>query len=306
MKRNFLTCAGSLVLILVVAIIGSIAGVNLLRDSFKTSVLQELGFKSQAEYDEFATNLNASFDETTFYQHTYTDADKASVKQKLLNSITLADGAPLFLENGYIDINALEKDNNASITTALELTNKEYSYFAQLLLTSIYHSNEKDNAVLENFQIISLVVNADGTHTIVMKLSTASIKKSMKSYGASLPNSLFLKVNYSLTKTANSSEVQSCTLSTEFLSTDFSNCKNGATFVAGAENSEHTVANATMQINELNETYNAKCNTFLNKVFDVQNSAVEFAKIFISLSNAFDTVVSSTTTFATDVIRVAP
>ena len=278
MKKSFLTCAGSLVLVLVVVIVGSIAGFNLIRDSFKTSVLQELGFSSQAEYDEFVAKLNESFDETVFYQHTYSDLDKPSVKDKLSGAVALADGAPLFLENGYIDIDALEKENNARVTSALEFTDKEYSYFAQLLLASIYHSNEEKNVALDNFQIISLVVNEDGTHALVMKLSTATMKKSMKSYGSALPSSLFLRIDYSISTTT-------------------------ATDTA---KEQYKIANASMQVNQLIETYNAKCNTFLNKVFGTQNSAMEFAKMFISLTNAFDTVTTVTTTFAHDAISVTP
>lgn len=276
MKKSFLTCAGSLVLVLVVVIVGSIAGFNLIRDSFKTSVLQELGFSSQAEYDEFVAKLNKSFDETVFYQHTYSDLDKTSVKDKLSGAVALADGAPLFLENGYIDIDALEKENNARVTSALEFTDKEYSYFAQLLLASIYHSNEEENVALDNFQIISLVVNEDGTHILVMKLSTATMKKSMKSYGSALPSSLFLKIDYSISITA-------------------------ATETTRAQ---YKIASAAMQVNQLDETYNAKCNTFLNKVFSTQDAAAEFAKIFISLTNAFDTATAATTTFAHDAISV--
>lgn len=278
MKKSFLTCAGSLVLVLVVVIVGSIAGFNLIRDSFKTSVLQELGFSSQAEYDEFVAKLNESFDETAFYQHTYSDLDKTSVKDKLSGAVALADGAPLFLENGYIDIDALEKENNARVTSTLAFTDKEYSYFAQLLLASVYHSNEEENVALDNFQIISLVVNEDGTHTLVMKLSTATMKKSMKSYGSALPSSLFLKIDYSISTTA-------------------------ATENARAQ---YKIASASMQVNQLNETYNAKCNTFLNNVFGTQNSAIEFAKMFISLTNAFDTATAATTTFAHDAISVTP
>lgn len=276
MKKSFLTCAGSLVLVLVVVIVGSIAGFNLIRDSFKTSVLQELGFSSQAEYDEFVAKLNESFDETVFYQHTYSDLDKTSVKNKLSGAVALADGAPLFLENGYIDIDALEKENNARVTSALEFTDKEYSYFAQLLLASVYHSNEEENSALDNFQIISLVVNEDGTHILVMKLSTATMKKSMKSYGSALPSSLFLKIDYSISITA-------------------------ATETTRAQ---YKIASAAMQVNQLDGTYNAKCNTFLNKVFSTQDAAAEFAKIFISLTNAFDTATAATTTFAHDAISV--
>lgn len=276
MKKSFLTCAGSLVLVLVVVVVGGIAGFNLIRDSFKTSVLQELGFSSQAEYDEFTAKLNESFDETAFYQHTYADVDKVSVKDKLSGAITFADGSALFLENGYFDIDALEKDNNARVTSALEFTDKEYSYFAQLLLASIYHSNEEENAALDNFQIISLVINADGTHTLVMKLSTATMKKSMKSYGSALPSSLFLRIDYSIAATAATETVRA----------------------------QYKIASASMQVNQLNATYNTKCNTFLNKVFNTQDAAAEFAKIFISLTNAFDTATDATTTFAHDAISV--
>lgn len=276
MKKSFLTCAGSLVLILAVVVVGGIAGFNLIRDSFKTSVLQELGFSSQAEYDEFTAKLNESFDETAFYQYTYADVDKASVKDALSGAITFADGSALFLENGYFDIDALEKDDNAHLASALEFTDKEYSYFSQLLLASIYQSNQEENSALDNFQIISLVVNSDGTHTLVMKLSTATMKKSMKSYGSALPSSLFLKIDYSISMTT-------------------------ATETATAQ---YKIARATMQVNQLNETYNAKCNTFLNKVFSTQDAGAEFARIFISLTNAFDIATGATTTFAHDAISV--
>lgn len=272
MKRKFLTCAGSLTLLLVVIIVGATAGLKLLQSSFEKSILEELGFSSQEEYTAFTEKLNEAYDETTFYQNTYTDADKATVQNALEANIIFADGSSLFLNDGYFNIVALEKEDNAQLTAEQNFTFSEYTYFSQLLLLSIYYSDEENNSGLKDMQILSFVVNADGTQTVVIKLSTASIKASMKSYGEKLPDVLYLTLNFAIV----------------------------------VSNTEFEAVNATMQVNKLDAETNKKCNEFLNKVFNSSNSAKAFSEVFLDLTNAFDIATNANSSFTTGGVMKTP
>lgn len=272
MKGKFLTCAGSLVLLVIVLVAGGIAGFKLLQGEFQRSVLEEMGFASQEEYDAFTAKLNEPYDETGFYQNTYTDADKVAVRESLRGSVVFADGEQLFLSSGDFNLAALEKENNASLTGAVAFTFGEYSCFSQLLLSSIYNYDTESNAQLKDIQILSFVVNADETHTLVMKLATDTMKASMKTYGEGLPDKLYLTFNYSLVVNAG----------------------------------EFEAVNVAMRVNALDDATNEKCNSFLNNVFGVRSFAKTFANVFVDLTNTFDLTISASTTFAVGGVTKAP
>lgn len=267
MKKSFLTCGGMAVVMIVIIVVAGILGFKAFQSSINNSLLNELGFASQEEYKDFVNVMNQPFDATGFYTDIYTTSDIEYVKSTLANSISLQDGSALFLESGHLNIDAIDKENNASISTQMAFSEKQFAYFEHLLYSSLF-VNANSN-VLSDMSILSFTMNTNTSHKVVLKLNTTKLKKTLGNFSEALPEDLYITLNYDIINNDN----------------------------------KWQTTNQSIHFNTLNETYNEKCIKFFNGCMQA-HPAVNFSNIFITLVNSFDTATSAKTNFSDSIITI--
>ncbi len=270
MKKGFLTCGGMLVIFIIIAIVGAFFGVRAINESFRASLLQELGFNSEEEYNDFVQVMNTPFDETPFYQGIYTNDDIEYVKSELTANITLNDGSNLFYDNGYLNIEALDIDNNTTILNTMQFTPNQFAYFESLLFQSLFADSSTETNELSDVSVLRIELTSATSHTIIMCLDTTELKDSLGDFAEALPNRLYITLKYDI----------------------IDSISDG-----------YETTNESIQFNTLNETYNNKCINFFRGVLQ-SHPATVFADLAITLVNSFDTTTHTKTIFNENTITI--
>ena len=270
MKKSFLTCGGMLIVFIIIAIVGIVLGVRALDDALQESLLQELGFSNEAEYNDFVDIMNRPFDETPFYQDTYSESDIEYVTNQLNTNIELQDGSTLFYENGYINIGALDIENNTTILNPMQFTSKQYAYFNSLLFQSLFADANTEQNELIDISVLNFSLISQTSHNILFSLNTAQLKQELGNFGEALPNRLYINLNYDIITLSDGS---------------------------------YQTTNESIHFNALDETYNNKCINFFRGVLQAHPASV-FADIFIALVNSFDNSTHTKTIFNESTITV--
>ncbi len=269
-KKSYLTCGGVFLVFIVIVVVGGIVGINAIQKSFRASILQELGFNSEQEFDDFVTIMNDPFDESVFYQNTYDQSDKDAVTQTLLTNIQLIDNSPLFYDNGYLNIEAIDKENNVSVLNAMPFTTKQFAYFETLLYASLFaDESTENNKLLTDTQILEYRIISPTTHEVVVKLNTQELKSALSDYGRPLPDNLYYTIKYDII----------------------------------VDNNEYITTNQSIQFNALNEINNNKCIKYFNGILQ-DHPAKVFSDLMIELVNSFDNTTHTKKTIAEEIITI--
>ena len=269
MKKSFLTCGGIALIFFVVLIVGIVIGFNALQNSFRTSLLQELGFSSEEEYDDFVTVMNKPFDESSFYENLYSNEDETFVKNAIKENVQLIDNSPIFNDNGYLNIEGLDKENNTVFLNSIEFSQKQFAYFETLMLTSILSYDDLEKNEFNNAQILEYKFLNSTTHIVTLKLETQQLKSNLGDFKEALPDNLYCTIQYDIIKV----------------------------------NNEYQATNQSIQFNKLDETYNEKCIKFFNGLLQ-NHPAKVFSDLIITLINSFDNSTNSKTTFTENTIII--
>lgn len=269
MKKSFLTCGGIALVFFVVLIVGIVIGFNALQNSFRTSLLQELGFSSEEEYDDFVTVMNKPFDESSFYENLYSNEDETFVKNAIKENVQLIDNSPIFNDNGYLNIEGLDKENNTVFLNSIEFSQKQFAYFETLMLTSILSYDDLEKNEFNNAQILEYKILNSTTHIVILKLETQQLKSNLGDFKEALPDNLYCTIQYDIIKV----------------------------------NNEYQATNQSIQFNKLDETYNEKCIKFFNGLLQ-NHPAKVFSDLIITLINSFDNSTNSKTTFTENTIII--
>ena len=269
-KKSYLTCGGVFLVFIVIVVVVGIVGINAIQKSFRASILQELGFNSEQEFEDFVTIMNDPFDESVFYQNTYDQSDKDAVTQTLLTNIQLIDNSPLFYYNGYLNIEAIDKENNVSVLNAMPFTTKQFAYFETLLYASLFvDESTENNTLLTDTQILEYRIISPTTHEVVVKLNTQELKSALSDYGRPLPDNLYCTIKYDII----------------------------------VDDNEYITTNQSIQFNALNEINNNKCIKYFNGILQ-DHPAKVFGDLMIALVNSFDNTTHTRTTFAEEIITI--
>lgn len=269
MKKSFLTCGGIALIFFVVLIVGIVIGFNALQNSFRTSLLQELGFSSEEEYDDFVTVMNKPFDESSFYENLYSNEDETFVKNAIKENVQLIDNSPIFNDKGYLNIEGLDKENNTVFLNSIEFSQKQFAYFETLMLTSILSYDDLEKNEFNNAQILEYKILNSTTHIVILKLETQQLKSNLGDFKEALPDNLYCTIQYDIIKV----------------------------------NNEYQATNQSIQFNKLDETYNEKCIKFFNGLLQ-NHPAKVFSDLIITLINSFDNSTNSKTTFTENTIII--
>ena len=269
MKKSFLTCGGIALIFFVVLIVGIVIGFNALQNSFRTSLLQELGFSSEEEYDDFVTVMNKPFDESSFYENLYSNEDETFVKNAIKENVQLIDNSPIFNDKGYLNIEGLDKENNTVFLNSIEFSQKQFAYFETLMLTSILSYDDLEKNEFNNAQILEYKILNSTTHIVTLKLETQQLKSNLGDFKEALPDDLYCTIQYDIIKV----------------------------------NNEYQATNQSIQFNKLDETYNEKCIKFFNGLLQ-NHPAKVFSDLIITLINSFDNSTNSKTTFTENTIII--
>ena len=269
MKKNFLTCGGIALIFFVVLIVGIVIGFNALQNSFRTSLLQELGFSSEEEYDDFVTVMHKPFDESSFYENLYSNEDETFVKNAIKENVQLIDNSPIFNDKGYLNIEGLDKENNTVFLNSIEFSQKQFAYFETLMLTSILSYDDLEKNEFNNAQILEYKILNSTTHIVTLKLETQQLKSNLGDFKEALPDNLYCTIQYDIIKV----------------------------------NNEYQATNQSIQFNKLDETYNEKCIKFFNGLLQ-NHPAKVFSDLIITLINSFDNSTNSKTTFTENTIII--
>ena len=269
MKKSFLTCGGIALIFFVVLIVGIVIGFNALQNSFRTSLLQELGFSSEEEYDDFVTVMNKPFDESSFYENLYSNEDETFVKNAIKENVQLIDNSPIFNDKGYLNIEGLDKENNTVFLNSIEFSQKQFAYFETLMLTSILSYDDLEKNEFNNAQILEYKILNSTTHIVTLKLETQQLKSNLGDFKEALPDNLYCTIQYDIIKV----------------------------------NNEYQATNQSIQFNKLDETYNEKCIKFFNGLLQ-NHPAKVFSDLIITLINSFDNSTNSKTTFTENTIII--
>ena len=269
MKKSFLTCGGIALIFFVVLIVGIVIGFNALQNSFRTSLLQELGFSSEEEYDDFVTVMNKPFDESSFYENLYSNEDETFVKNAIKENVQLIDNSPIFNDKGYLNIEGLDKENNTVFLNSIEFSQKQFAYFETLMLTSILSYDDLEKNEFNNAQILEYKFLNSTTHIVTLKLETQQLKSNLGDFKEALPDNLYCTIQYDIIKV----------------------------------NNEYQATNQSIQFNKLDETYNEKCIKFFNGLLQ-NHPAKVFSDLIITLINSFDNSTNSKTTFTENTIII--
>ena len=269
MKKSFLTCGGIALVFFVVLIVGIVIGFNALQNSFRTSLLQELGFSSEEEYDDFVTVMNKPFDESSFYENLYSNEDETFVKNAIKENVQLIDNSPIFNDKGYLNIEGLDKENNTVFLNSIEFSQKQFAYFETLMLTSILSYDDLEKNEFNNAQILEYKILNSTTHIVILKLETQQLKSNLGDFKEALPDNLYCTIQYDIIKV----------------------------------NNEYQATNQSIQFNKLDETYNEKCIKFFNGLLQ-NHPAKVFSDLIITLINSFDNSTNSKTTFTENTIII--
>ena len=269
MKKSFFTCGGIALIFFVVLIVGIVIGFNALQNSFRTSLLQELGFSSEEEYDDFVTVMNKPFDESSFYENLYSNEDETFVKNAIKENVQLIDNSPIFNDKGYLNIEGLDKENNTVFLNSIEFSQKQFAYFETLMLTSILSYDDLEKNEFNNAQILEYKILNSTTHIVTLKLETQQLKSNLGDFKEALPDNLYCTIQYDIIKV----------------------------------NNEYQATNQSIQFNKLDETYNEKCIKFFNGLLQ-NHPAKVFSDLIITLINSFDNSTNSKTTFTENTIII--
>ena len=269
MKKSFFTCGGIALVFFVVLIVGIVIGFNALQNSFRTSLLQELGFSSEEEYDDFVTVMNKPFDESSFYENLYSNEDETFVKNAIKENVQLIDNSPIFNDKGYLNIEGLDKENNTVFLNSIEFSQKQFAYFETLMLTSILSYDDLEKNEFNNAQILEYKILNSTTHIVILKLETQQLKSNLGDFKEALPDNLYCTIQYDIIKV----------------------------------NNEYQATNQSIQFNKLDETYNEKCIKFFNGLLQ-NHPAKVFSDLIITLINSFDNSTNSKTTFTENTIII--
>ena len=269
MKKSFFTCGGIALIFFVVLIVGIVIGFNALQNSFRTSLLQELGFSSEEEYDDFVTVMNKPFDESSFYENLYSNEDETFVKNAIKENVQLIDNSPIFNDKGYLNIEGLDKENNTVFLNSIEFSQKQFAYFETLMLTSILSYDDLEKNEFNNAQILEYKILNSTTHIVILKLETQQLKSNLGDFKEALPDNLYCTIQYDIIKV----------------------------------NNEYQATNQSIQFNKLDETYNEKCIKFFNGLLQ-NHPAKVFSDLIITLINSFDNSTNSKTTFTENTIII--
>ena len=269
MKKSFLTCGGIALIFFVVLIVGIVIGFNALQNSFRTSLLQELGFSSEEEYDDFVTVMNKPFDESSFYENLYSNEDETFVKNAIKENVQLIDNSSIFNDKGYLNIEGLDKENNTVFLNSIEFSQKQFAYFETLMLTSILSYDDLEKNEFNNAQILEYKILNSTTHIVTLKLETQQLKSNLGDFKEALPDNLYCTIQYDIIKV----------------------------------NNEYQATNQSIQFNKLDETYNEKCIKFFNGLLQ-NHPAKVFSDLIITLINSFDNSTNSKTTFTENTIII--
>ena len=267
--KKFFTCGGIALIFFVVIIVGIVIGFNALQNSFRTSLLQELGFSSEEEYDDFVTVMNKPFDESSFYENLYSNEDETFVKNAIKENVQLIDNSPIFNDNGYVNIEGLDKENNTVFLNFIEFSQKQFAYFETLMLTSILSYDDLEKNEFNNAQILEYKILNSTTHIVTLKLETQQLKSNLGDFKEALPDNLYCTIQYDIIKV----------------------------------NNEYQATNQSIQFNKLDETYNEKCIKFFNGLLQ-NHPAKVFSDLIITLINSFDNSTNSKTTFTENTIII--
>ena len=269
MKKSFFTCGGIALIFFVVLIVGIVIGFNALQNSFRTSLLQELGFSSEEEYDDFVTVMNKPFDESSFYENLYSNEDETFVKNAIKENVQLIDNSPIFNDKGYLNIEGLDKENNTVFLNSIEFSQKQFAYFETLMLTSILSYDDLEKNEFNNAQILEYKILNLTTHIVILKLETQQLKSNLGDFKEALPDNLYCTIQYDIMKV----------------------------------NNEYQSTNQSIQFNKLDEIYNEKCINFFNGILQ-NHPAKVFSDLIITLINSFDNSTNSKTTFTENTIII--
>ena len=269
MKKSFFTCGGIALVFFVVLIVGIVIGFNALQNSFRTSLLQELGFSSEEEYDDFVTVMNKPFDESSFYENLYSNEDETFVKNAIKENVQLIDNSPIFNDKGYLNIEGLDKENNTVFLNSIEFSQKQFAYFETLMLTSILSYDDLEKNEFNNAQILEYKILNSTTHIVILKLETQQLKSNLGDFKEALPDNLYCTIQYDIIKV----------------------------------NNEYQATNQSIQFNKLDETYNEKCIKFFNGLLQ-NHPAKVFSDLIITLINSFNNSTNSKTTFTENTIII--
>ena len=269
MKKSFLTCGGLAVIFFIILVVGVVVGFNALQKSFRTSLLQELGFSSEEEYDDFVKVMNTPFDESSFYQNSYSKDDENFVKNAINENIQLIDNSPIFNDYGYLNIEGLDKENNTQFLNTIEFSQKQFAYFETLMLASILSNDSLEKNELSNSQILEFNVVNTTTHIVTLKLTTDQFKTNLGDFKEALPDNLYCVIKYDIILVDN----------------------------------KYQATNQSIQFNKLDETYNNKCINFFNGILQ-NHPAKVFSDLIITLINSFDNSTNSKTIFTENTIII--
>ena len=268
-KRSFLSCGSVFVVVMLLMLGALIFGVNSFFDSFKKDVYEQLGFSSQREYDEFVSIFSKDVQSAIFYTDTYNNNDKQYVDTTLLNSISLKDGSSLFLENGHLNIEALDKLENSQLISDMVFSVKQFAYLENLVLKSVINEEDESNE-FETMQILAYKLNTETNHSVTLKLNTTKLKESLKEYGEALPSDLYIVINYDIIKDGN---------------------KN------------YKAKNLSIHFNNVDEKVNNEAKKYFKSVLQTEADKV-FSDIVMTVINSFNNTLNIRTIFSLEKIRM--
>ena len=268
-RRSLLTCGGSFVVFMLVLLVALFFGVSSFFDSLKQDEYKQFGFSSQQEYDEFVSVFSKNVGSAIFYADSYDVNDRQFVDYALSNGILLKDGSSLFLQNGCLNIEALDKQGNSELTTPLVFSDRQFAYLENLILKSVINE-ENENNELSSMQVLAYKLNTATNHSVTLKLNTAKLKESLGDYGKALPSDLYIIINYDIIKD---------------------------------ENQNFKAKNLSIHFNNVEEKVNNQAKKYFKVILQAEADKV-FSDIVMTVINSFNNSLNIRTIFSLENIRM--
>ena len=211
-KNQNVGCLVSTIIIAVAAIIGLIFGIQRFIESLERTELQNLGFASKQDLEDFVDTVSIDFDENTLFTNKLQDSDYTSVRDKFIASTTLVDTSGssinLFLENGLFDIPSMDKENSLTLNSPITLNAREFGALCNLLFESINAStgSQNPNTNPQTYGIISFeieIIDGKPEMVFVEKQNTEIYRAFTMYFKEVFPNKFYSTTTLSIEQDAN-------------------------------------------------------------------------------------------------------
>ena len=267
-------CLLSIIVFIISVVLISGISFNFISTSLYQKALEELGFKSEKEFDEFSEKMNQPFDDTTILIDVPTELDGNNAKQILSTSLILTNGEDVILDNGKMNVDAMQTGQDVTVVADMNFTSQQLAYAINLILIS---SQADDIDLAQDVQLKQIdyqYISPDKAHfNFYLDIDTSGIAKEIGKLGKFVPERLLINI--------------------------------GETLTVNASN-EVVATNCNLKFNQLDEETNAKFLDVLARVMNKTSAEVEqwAGDLVASVFNDFCAELDCKMIFSSDIITI--